>query len=310
MQTGKLPATIAVLMGGISSERDVSLQSGSNIASLLETQGFNVIRADVTPDNLSILDDHAALDVFLLAVHGTWVEDGQIQKILEDKKLRYTGSSSAASRLAFDKIQTKNIFTENSILVPGGIDIETGDDISKALEMLKGRTGKFVVKPSSQGSSVGVEIVTGADAAVRSAQRSFEKYGPTLIENFIQGRELTVGIVNGKPLPLIEICPHGGFYDYSAKYISEQTQYLFDTIQNKNIVDKIMDDSVRCFNAVGARHLARVDFMLDDNGRYYALEINTLPGFTSHSLLPKAALKAGYTQAGLCVEIVKAAMES
>ena len=305
--TGTQKMKVAVLMGGVGSEREVSLQSGENAANLLVSEGFEVVKYDITPNDLHILDDRS-VDLFFLTLHGEWGEDGQIQTILEQRNLRFTGSDAVASKLSFDKTQSKKCFGKINVPVAFSVDVNAESDFAEIENQLLARDGKFVVKPTCQGSSVGVEIRTGAAAAVRAAKACLEKFSRVMIESFVPGKELTVGIVNGRPLPIIEICSVGGFYDYTAKYLSDETQYLFDTLNDLALENKIKDDAVKCFKAVNARHLARVDFILSEDGEYTALEINTLPGFTSHSLLPKAAVKAGMTQGQLCREIVMAAM--
>jgi D-alanine-D-alanine ligase len=170
--------------------------------------------------------------------------------------------------------------------------------------------GKCVVKPIRQGSSVGVSIVSDVREAVETARRTAQEFGDCMIEEFIAGRELTVGILCDKALPIIEIRTKASFYDYHAKYFDEQTQFLFDTVTEPALARQIQSAAMDCFVALGCRDFARVDFILGRNDRAYALEVNTIPGFTSHSLLPKAAAKAGLSMSDLCVRIVEAAIAS
>jgi D-alanine-D-alanine ligase len=158
-----------------------------------------------------------------------------------------------------------------------------------------------------QGSSVGVELTQEPAQTAAQAVKCFKTYGDCMIEEFIAGREMTVGILNGRPLPIIEIRSKAAFYDYHTKYISDDTEYLFDTVEDPRVAARMQEIAVTCFKALGCRHLSRVDFILAADGTPYVLEINTLPGFTSHSLLPMAAMKAGISKPELCRQIVEAA---
>jgi D-alanine-D-alanine ligase len=165
--------------------------------------------------------------------------------------------------------------------------------------------GRFVVKPIRQGSSVGVHIVGTQQEAVEAARQVYAEFGDCMIESFIRGRELTVGVLGRQALPIIEIRSKTGFYDYHAKYVSDQTQYLFDTIEKEGVRTRISKAALACFDALGCRDFARIDFILADDGTPYALEVNTIPGFTSHSLLPKAAARTGLAMKDLCTQIVQ-----
>lgn len=296
-------------MGGIGSERPVSLLSGANISNALEEAGVRVVRADIRPDELSVLED-ATIDVFFLALHGTFGEDGTLQKILEERGLAFTGSDSRSSRISMDKAASKAAFEAAGAKVAPQLILENGMTAGAAARAIAAFGPRYVVKPVYEGSSVGVEILDGAEPAANAGLACLKKYGSAMIEQFIRGREITVGVVDGTALPIIEIRPKNPFYDFQAKYESEETQYLFDTISNAALVTKLQDCAMACFEAAGCRHLGRVDMILDENNDAYVLEINTLPGFTSHSLLPMAAMKAGMTQPQLCVRILKAAMKT
>lgn len=300
---------VGVLSGGIGAERDVSLQSGRCVAGALEEAGFSVVTSDIRPDALDVLED-ASIDVFFLALHGAFGEDGKLQQILEDKSLLYTGSGPNASRLAFDKMASKKLFADAGIIVPRAIEFQGDIDVRRLEKQLPHSSGKYVVKPLRQGSSVGVSIVSSPHEAIASAKKTFAEFGDCMIEEFIAGREFTVGILRGRALPIIEIRTQNAFYDYQAKYVDEQTQFLFDTITDSAVVERISRAGVDCFRALGCRHFARVDFVLSHDGIPYALEVNTIPGFTSHSLLPKAAARTGLTMSDLCAEIVETACSS
>jgi len=261
-------------MGGIGAERDISIQSGSCVTQALKEAGLNSAAVDIQPNNMDILKDNS-IDVFFIALHGEFGEDGQLQQILEDKSLTYTGSGPAASRLAFDKLASKKYFARAGITAPKAIKFDVRAEAEELQKQLRRLGERFVVKP---------------------------------IE-FISGREITVGVVGNRALPIIEVKSKTGFYDYQAKYIDEQTEFLFGTIDNPALIGKIEAAALDCFDTLGCRHFARVDFILDGKGIAYALEVNTIPGFTAHSLLPRAAEKAGLSMSNLCVKIIETALE-
>jgi D-alanine-D-alanine ligase len=295
---------VAVLAGGIGSERDVSLQSGKCVSQALKQAGLEVVTADITPDNMEILH-RKDIDVFFLALHGKFGEDGQLQQILQEKSLVYTGSGPQASAMAFNKIAGKKAFVKAGVKTPSAIVFN--DDTNA--DRLRQLTDKYVIKPITQGSSVGVSIVTDPEQAVDIAKKTQAEFGDCMIEEFIQGREFTVSILCDKPLPIIEIRPKEQFYNYYAKYIDDRTEFLFDTIGDPSVQAKIETVALSCFKSLGCRHFARIDFILNRDMVPYALEANTIPGFTTHSLLPTAAAKAGLNMSDLCVKIIDAAWE-
>jgi D-alanine-D-alanine ligase len=309
LETVNSKSKVAVLTGGIGAERDVSLQSGRCVADALAEAGFSVVTADIRPDNLDILQD-SSIDVFFPALHGEFGEDGQLQQILEDKSLLYTGSGSAASKVAFDKMASKKLFDDVGVLTPAAIEFGPETDVRQLEEQLHDLADKYVVKPVKQGSSVGVSIVSTPYEAIIAAQKTFGEFGDCMIEEFVPGREVTVSILCGRALPIIEILTQSSFYDYHAKYVDDQTQYLFDTVMNQVVAADINRAAIDCFDALGCRHFGRIDFVLRDDRIAYVLEVNTIPGFTTHSLLPKAAAKTGLAMSDLCTEIVEAACSS
>ena len=300
---------VAVLAGGIGSEREVSLQSGECVAAALEKTEINVVLADITPDNTEILDD-SEIDVFFIALHGPFGEDGQLQQILEDRSLVYTGSGPAASKLTFDKIASKKIFTKFDIETPAAFEFDTDTNIEKLKKDMAVLGDKFVVKPIRQGSSVGIQITEGIDASIEVAENCLKEFDDCMIEQFVCGREVTVSILNSRALPIIEIKPQSTFYDYNAKYIDDKTIFLFDSITDKKLVEKINATAIDCYQSLNCRHFGRIDFILDDQNIPWVLEANTIPGLTSHSLLPKAAAHAGVSMTDACVEIIDAALET
>ena len=310
MKTVNSKLKIVVLAGGIGTERDISIQSGKCVAHGLKEAGLNAVVADITPESMDILEE-ADIDVFFPALHGKFGEDGQLQQILEDKSLIYTGSGPEASRLAFDKIASKKAFVKAGIDTPATIEFNIDIDIHQLEEELRHfGNNKCVIKPIRQGSSVGISIVAGASEAISAARKCFREFGDCMLEEFIPGREITVGILCGQPLPIIEIRPRENFYNYHAKYLDEQTEFLFDTIKDPTLTAKIEVSAIECFNALGCQGFGRVDFILGDDGVPYVLEVNTIPGFTTHSLLPRAAAKAGLSMSDLCVKIIEATYSS
>jgi len=299
---------VAVLMGGISSERQISLKSGQSVAAALQQAGLNVVTADIAPDKLAILEDKS-IDVFFIALHGGFGEDGQLQQILESKGLVYTGSGPEASRLAFDKWASKQFFRRAGVNVPSAIKFAPDADDAEVAGKLRRLASKYVIKPQRQGSTIGISIVDSPKAAMEAARKCYSGFGECLIEEYISGREVTVGILENLPLPILEIKSKSGLYDYQAKYEDEQTEFLFGTINGPAVVSEIKTTALKCFNVLGCRHFGRVDLILDNEQKVYALELNNVPGFTARSDLPKAAAKAGISMSKLCVKIIEAALK-
>jgi D-alanine-D-alanine ligase len=295
---------VAVLRGGVGRERQVSLESGRCVAEAMQQAGLDVVTSDIRPDDMEILD-RTDIDVFFLALHGEFGEDGRLQRVFEDRGLVYTGSGPEASRLAFDKMASKRLFAHAGVDVPAVMEFTREMTPAELEKQLQGLGPRFVVKPIRQGSSVGVSIVKGRAEAVAAAQQVLGEFGDCMVESFIPGRELTVGVLGRQTLPIIEIRSRTGFYDYQAKYVDDQTQYLFDTIEDRAVQARLQGAALACFDALGCRDFARVDFILSGDGTPYALEVNTIPGFTSHSLLPKAAARIGLSMSELCVRIVR-----
>jgi D-alanine-D-alanine ligase len=303
---------VAVLKGAVGAERQVSLISGKCVADALrKTKLVDVIEHDFLPDEPDILDDKS-IDVFFLAFHGEFGEGGRMQEICEQKKLIFTGCDSKSSKIAFDKMACKKAIEKAALPVPRTVEIRISRQLARIDSKLKNMgeshgelvEPKFVIKPIRQGSSVGVQITQGIENTKIAAQKCFDQFGDCMIEEFIKGTELTVGILENTCLPIIEIRTAHQFYDYDAKYNDDNTQYLFDTVSDKQTVQKINDVALKSFNAVGCRDFSRVDVILSGDGIPYVIEINTIPGFTNHSLLPKAAAKAGIDMSRLCLQII------
>jgi D-alanine-D-alanine ligase len=295
----ELPNKIAVLMGGPGSEREVSLATGRGVVKALRSLGTEVVEVDVRDENFKLPKD---VDLAFITIHGTFGEDGQIQKILEDRGIRYTGDGVEASRTAFDKILSKKKFLEHKIATPESEVIDAGRRPKMSLPL--------VVKPPCQGSTVGVVIVKN-ESELDEAMKEAGKYDrKLLVEKFVSGRELTIGILGDQALPIIEIIPKGGFYDFNTKYpflnptAGASAQHVCPANLDATLTKKIQELALQAFRALGLRVYARVDVILSDVGEPFVLEANTIPGMTEASLLPEAAAVAGISYTDLCARII------
>lgn len=295
---------VGVLKGGVSSEREVSLRSGAAVADGLRRCGYAVEEIDITTRDLKLPDGIQAL---FIALHGTFGEDGTVQRMLDETGVPYTGSGAASSMLSFDKVRTRDHLTAHGLPVPPG----------EVLQRARERTLSFplVVKPPREGSSVGCHIVQSEAEWEEAFSDTVAFSGVALAETFIPGRELTVGIVEwGEPgggglrvLPAVEIEPAGGWYDYAAKYTTGETRYTVPARLDADVADRLRELALKTFECLGARGLGRVDFRLSPQGEPYILELNAIPGFTATSLLPKAAAAAGIPFSELCSRIMESA---
>lgn len=295
---------VTVLCGGPSAEREISLESGRAVAAALERCGHDVYMSDIGPDDLRALDHPC--DVIFPALHGTFGEDGQVQRIMEERGLRFVGADARASALAMNKVATKQL-AENAGIETPPYEVWTSNEIANGA--VSQMTVPVVVKPVDQGSSVGTAIVR-EEAALGAALRAAAACsGRVLVEKFVGGDELTVGIIGTEPLPPICIRPKRNFYDYEAKYADDATEYLFDAGYGADVLKRAQELSCKLFTQLGCRHLGRVDWIIDAGLRLWLLEINTLPGFTSHSLVPKAAAHVGVSFEELVDRLVRMAYE-
>lgn len=302
--TGSRFGKIGVLAGGPSSEREISLRSGKAVYNALISEGFDAVFLDVKDDVLTPVRENK-VDIAFIALHGRYGEDGTVQKVLEDADIPYTGSGVEASQLAMDKIASKKVFIKNNIPVPKYIVFEKGKfDIKKASTI----SLPLVVKPQLEGSSIGLSIVKEKGLLRRAAEEAF-KYGDRIVvEEYIAGRELTVGILDDKALPAIEIVTRNKVYDYEAKYKDSATQYLVPAPISQAAQNEAMRLGSAAHNVLGCRSFSRVDMMIDLSGKIFVLEVNTIPGMTERSLLPKAAGAAGLRFSELCVKILENAL--
>ena len=299
---------VTVLMGGPSSERQISLKSGKAVADALEQMGHDVVRADIGPSDLSALE-REKLDVVFPALHGQFGEDGKVQAIMEQRALRYCGSGPSASRLAMDKMDSKWRFLQAGLPAADGGLIDRSTKPA-ARERLLDRLGvPVVVKAIDQGSTL--DVVVAGDKKVREGaiERLIEKYGRCMAERFMPGREFTVGVLGEQALPVIEIVTPSGIFDFESKYESGQTQYLLDIDLPAKTYKQMQWIGLQAHRVLGCRDFSRVDIRLDAQGKPFVLEINTIPGLTSRSLLPMAAAKAGIEFGQLCDRLVRMAYE-
>jgi D-alanine-D-alanine ligase len=296
----ELPKKIAVLMGGPGSEREVSFATGRGVANALRSLGADVVEIDVRNDQFQLPDD---IELAFNTIHGTFGEDGQLQKILEDRGVRYTGDGVEGSRNAFDKILSKEKFLEHRVATPESEVIDSGQRPKMSVPL--------VVKPARQGSTVGVVIVK-SESELDGAMKEAGKYDrKLLVEKFVSGRELTIGILGDQALPILEIIPKGGFYDFNTKYpflnpaAGASAQHVCPANIDAKSTKKIQELALQAFRALGLMVYARVDVILSDTGEPFVLEVNTIPGMTETSLLPEAAAVAGISYVDLCVRIIE-----
>ncbi|HZL78989.1 MAG TPA: D-alanine--D-alanine ligase [Candidatus Limnocylindrales bacterium] len=291
---------IVVMLGGPSAEREVSLRSGAAVAAALRSLGHEVQELDPQPAGW-ILPEKT--DVVFLALHGTYGEDGTVQRELDELGVAYTGCDAEASRIAFDKVLTKQSCIEAGVPTAKFIMVN-----SPQTPLPKKWQLPLVVKPARQGSSVGLQFVERAEDWPGALAEAL-KFGPeVLLEEKIIGRETTVGILDGKVLPVVEVRPRNGSYDYKNKYTAGNTEYFCPADFDAATTKRIQDAALGAFKAVGGRDYARMDVMVRADGSPVVLEVNTLPGMTETSLLPKAAAAAGINFPQLCQRMIELAL--
>lgn len=331
---------IAVLLGGTSAERYVSMASGKGVAEALIERGHNVRLYDValgeraeiafddlvlptevapSPEELARFDHRDVitavrnlpddLDVVFIALHGTDGEDGKIQALLELRGLPYTGSGVLASALAMHKAKSKEFFRIADIATPRWFLLGPDDDAApERLDALAAKHTDYpvVVKPNDGGSTVGLTIVNGPEGLAEAVALARRYAQDVLLEEFIEGRELTVAILDGETLPVVEIRPKSGIYDYTNKYTAGRTEYFCPADLPDSIREEVQTAALQAHETLGCRGYSRVDFRLDEHGEMWCLEVNTLPGMTGTSLVPKAARAAGIEYGELCERIIGA----
>jgi D-alanine--D-alanine ligase len=300
---------IAVVMGGPSAEREVSLNTGRAILAALQEAGYHsAVGIDLEPTRFVEQLAEEKIEVVFNAVHGQYGEDGVLQGALELLGIPYTGSGVLSSAMAMDKGVSKRIFLSASIPTPRSL-LFSKEDLDRDLvtEIMADFSLPVVVKSASQGSSIGVVIVEESEKLSQAIGQAFQYSDTILVEEFIKGRELTVAIWGNKApkaLPVIEIVPFSGRYDYHSKYTKGATEYVVPAPLSDDITLLVQTVALKAFNALGCCGIARVDVMLDNDNNPYVLEVNTIPGMTATSLVPKAAAAAGISFPALCEELL------
>ena len=291
---------ITVMLGGPSAEREVSLRTGTAVAQALRSLGHTVNELDPRTPDWTL---PAGTAVVFLALHGTYGEDGTVQRQLDALGVPYTGCDAEASRIAFDKVLTKEKCLQAGVPTAKYVTVT-----SPTAPLPTGLTLPLVAKPSRQGSSVGLQFIERAEDWGAALAESLKFDSEVLIEEKIVGRETTVAILAGQPLPVVEIRPKTGSYDYQRKYTSGATEYFCPADFDAATTQRIQEAALGAFVAVGGRDYSRVDVMVRADGSPVVLEVNTLPGMTETSLLPKAAAAAGMTYAELCQRMIDLAL--
>ncbi len=316
---------IAVLMGGLSSEREVSLASGKEVARALREVKHDVVEIDVrdeldasraaspSSNNKALAGfvtnpDIASCDVVFVALHGGAGEDGTVQALLDVMGKPYTGSGMLASALAMDKVLSKRVFEQAGVMTPAWRSVERANlaNVEAAVADLGGPP--VVTKPRNQGSTIGISIVK-EEAELKTAVESSLKYSPdVLVEKYIAGREMTVGVLGDSPLPVIEIAANKGFYNYECKYTRGKSKYIVPAKIPANQSKEAQEAALKAYRVLGCQDFARVDFRLSREGELHCLEVNTVPGMTGTSLVPMAARAKGMPFPQLVDEICRLAL--
>lgn len=298
---------IGVVMGGVSSEREVSLKSGRAVFDALKSLNLDTVAVDIQrSDKNYVTDLLLSYDIGLafLALHGSFGEDGRIQHILEEINIPYTGSGPCASSLAMNKIASRKVFEEGNLSVPKYFLLDKNHKSAKNIMEFP-----LVIKPLCGGSSIGLSIVDNHKELKEAIDLAFKYDKKVIVEEYIRGREITVGIFEDKPLDAIEIRPRSRFFDYNAKYEEGQTEYIVPADVSFKVMSFLRNTAIKAHNLLGCSFFSRVDIILSLD-RAFILEVNTIPGFTETSLLPKAAIQRGIRFPELILKIAQAALGS
>lgn len=297
---------VVVLQGGKSREREVSLRSGVAVAKALRAKGHEVTEIDPKGEDLVLRLTALRPEAVFIALHGHFGEDGCLQGILEWLEIPYTGSSPLASALCFDKLATKKWVASDGVPIPRSVPLYRGDRLPEWLKNFN-LPLPVIAKPNREGSSYGVFRIFRQEELAAKLVEALQFDSTVLVEEYIEGREVTVGVLNGRPLPVVEVVPKGGFYDYEAKYTVGKTDYLVPAPIPDETTNELKKMSARIFRSLQCDGAIRVDFMLGKGNRPYFLEVNTIPGMTETSLLPKAAACEGISFEDLCETIIRSA---
>lgn len=293
---------VAILMGGTSTEREISISTGMAVAKACEQLNYEVDSVMLNDSIESVLPRLRNMDIVFNALHGGEGENGDIQRCLDEENIVYTGSGPEASYLCMNKHLSKGVVREAEFDTPDWYLINPSDDIPKNLIF------PLVVKPNDQGSTVGLSIVHNEDELIPAIDRASVHSDKILLETFIPGREITVAIVGKDVFPIVEIVPSHELYDYECKYTTGMSRYECPAKIPEALTNQIQNDALRMYEALNCSGYGRVDFRLDDNGRYWFLEMNTLPGMTDTSLVPKAYQAGGGTFSELINKIITEAL--
>jgi len=296
---------IAVLAGGPSSERDISIKSGLAVYNALRRRGCDVEWLEIGKDNIKPAIESASFDVAFIALHGRIGEDGTIQKMLEQLSRPYTGSGVTASRLALDKIASRRIFKKSGIPVPE-YSVLTRRSVKLPAKLLF----PVVVKPQREGSSIGLSLARNKKQFKKACKTAFKYDSRIIAEKFIRGREITVGILGNDALPVVEVVPKRTFYDFRAKYMDEKTKYKVPASLGRRLYKRAQALGLAAYNALDCSDFSRVDMLLGEDNEIYVLEVNTIPGLTERSLLPKAANARGINFDRLCLKLLQLAVKN
>lgn len=301
--------SIGVLYGGPSAEREVSIQSGEAVATALIDAGRTVHRVVLDGSFDVKIAQSLDIDVAFLALHGEFGEDGRVQAILEEAGVPYTGSDPDSSSLAFDKLLAKRAYEENGICTPAWMcyEREEIEDLGGPDEL--DVSPPVVIKPATSGSSLGITIVRHLEQVAPAIEYAFNFSDSIVVERFVSGRELSVPVLGKEPLPVIELRVNAEFYDFAAKYQDESTQYICPADLPRELTNRVQAAALAAHMALGCRDLSRTDIILDEHGMPWVLETNTLPGMTSHSLVPKSADTVGTSFVALCEYLLMCALE-
>ena len=293
------PNKIAVLMGGPGEEREISLQSGKAIQLALEAIGYNVLSITMENKLGDIISDLHSVDLVFLGLHGSIGENGTIQGFLESLGVKYTGSDPLSSAICMDKNISKIIARHSKVNTPNWEIVTRGQPFN-------GNNSEFplVIKPNDQGSTVGLTIVHDKSELGPALNLAFNYSSSVMVEQFIEGREFTVTLIEGKALPVCEIIPSHELYDYECKYTSGMSKYLCPAVIDLDLTKRVQEITERLFDVLECRHYSRADFRLDHDDNFWFLEMNTLPGMTDTSLVPMAAKAAGLSFNDLIDHIV------
>ncbi len=296
---------IGVLMGGLSSEREVSLESGAGVLAALQARGHDAVGID-WEEGTSLAGELIENDIAVVwnALHGTYGEDGAVQGLLTCMRIPYTGSGILGSALAMDKIASKRIFAAAGVPTPRSRIIPTDID---ARPLLADVALPVAVKPALEGSSVGVSIVFEPFELAPAVELARRHHGATLVEDYIPGAEIQVAILGEDVLGSVEVRPASGFYDYEAKYKRDDTQYLVPPPVDADVLERVEEAALTAHRSLGCAGYSRVDLRVTSSGEPFVLEVNTLPGMTSHSLVPKIAAHRGMSYSELCERILSLA---